>query len=76
MCHGESGKGDGELANSLAMDVPDFTDAKELAKRSDGDLFFILTTGHGDMPGEGEDRLSETIRWNMITYVRSLGRKS
>ena len=38
----------------------------------DGDLFYVLTNGHGDMPGEGEDRLSEKVRWNMILYLRSL----
>jgi hypothetical protein len=58
------------------MHVPDFTDPAQRSGRSDGDLFYILTNGHGDMPGEGEDRLSETVRWNMITYIRSLQGKS
>ena len=72
MCHGADGKGRGDLAISLQMEVPDFTNATRESRRTDGDLFYILTNGHGDMPGEGEDRLSEKVRWNMILYVRSL----
>jgi mono/diheme cytochrome c family protein len=72
MCHGVDGKGKGDLAISLGMGVPDFTDAKRGSTRTDGDLFYVLTNGHGDMPGEGEDRLSEKVRWNMILFVRSL----
>ena len=72
MCHGADGKGKGDLAISLEMRVPDFTDANRGSKRTDGDLFYVLTNGHGDMPGEGEDRLSEKVRWNMILFMRSL----
>jgi mono/diheme cytochrome c family protein len=72
MCHGADGTGHGDLATSLDMKVPDFSDPARSQKRTDGDLFYILTNGHGDMPGEGEDRLSEKVRWNMILYVRSL----
>jgi mono/diheme cytochrome c family protein len=72
MCHGVDGKGQGDLAISLGMRVPDFTAASRGSGRTDGDLFYVLTNGHGDMPGEGEDRLSEKVRWNMILYVRSL----
>ena len=72
MCHGADGKGKGDLAISLGMRVPDFTDVQRGSNRTDGDLFYVLTNGHGDMPGEGEDRLSERVRWNMILYLRSL----
>jgi len=72
MCHGADGKGRGDLAVSMKMTVPDFTDPAVHARRTDGDLFYILTNGHGDMPGEGDQRLSERIRWNMILYVRGM----
>ena len=72
MCHGADGDGRGDLAISLEMRVPNFSNEARSATKTDGDLFYILTNGHGNMPGEGEDRLSETVRWNMILFVRSL----
>ena len=68
MCHGARGAGDGTLANSLRITIPDF---QTHSKRTDGELFYILTEGHGRMPAEGE-RLSPEWRWDMINFVRSL----
>lgn len=72
MCHGTDGRGGGDLAVSLDMDMPDFTDPAVQKSRTDGELFYILVNGCRDMPGEGESRLTEAVRWNMILYVRSL----
>ncbi|HET6278568.1 MAG TPA: cytochrome c [Candidatus Polarisedimenticolia bacterium] len=70
MCHGENGKGRGELALSLQMKVPDLTDPKLQQKRTDGDFFYIIATGHGQMPGE--KRLPENNLWEMIRFIRTL----
>lgn len=70
MCHGENGKGRGDLAVSLKMKVPDLTDPKLQKKRTDGDFFYIISTGHGQMPGE--TRLAENSRWEMIHFIRAL----
>ena len=72
MCHGVEGTGRGDLAVSLQMNVPDFTDAKLQRTRTDGELFYVVVNGRGDMPGEGESRLPESVRWNMILHIRSM----
>ena len=74
MCHGSGGKGDGDLSTSLGWSMPDFTLAGPMTKRTDGELYYIINTGHGHMPGQG-DRLRPTQKWNMINFIRSLGCK-
>ena len=74
MCHGPGGKGDGDLSTSLSWTMPNFTTAGPTVMRTDGELYYIITTGHGHMPGQG-DRLRPTQRWNLINFIRSLGCK-
>jgi mono/diheme cytochrome c family protein len=74
MCHGESGDGKGVLVARLGMAVPDFGDPALQDRRTDGEFFYVLTKGHGRMPGEGE-RLPETVRWDLVNFIRSLRRK-
>lgn len=70
MCHGETGDGTGWLAEKQGFSMPDFTDPEQLARRTDGDLFYILTKGHGDMPGK--ERFDEQWRWDLVNYLRTL----
>jgi mono/diheme cytochrome c family protein len=43
-----------------------------LDQHTDGDLFYWITNGlPGGMPAWG-DKLSETDRWNLINYLRSV----
>jgi mono/diheme cytochrome c family protein len=72
MCHGIKGDGKGDLVERLKLKVPDFTDAEKQKRRTDGELFYILTQGHGEMPGE--TRLEPREKWDMINYIRSLAR--
>jgi len=71
MCHGTSGNGKGDLVDRLGLKVPDFTDPAVQQRRTDGEYYYILTKGHGDMPGEGA-RTSEEWRWDMVNYIRTL----
>lgn len=71
MCHGSTGDGSGVLVERLNLQVPDFTNAEGMRERSDGELFYILTNGHGRMPGQG-DRFKDEIKWNLINFVRTL----
>jgi len=71
MCHGEKGDGKGDLAVEDNLPVPDFTRPETQKGRTDGELFFILKTGHGHMPAQGK-RLREDQRWNLINYIRTL----
>lgn len=73
MCHGKSGDGRGRLAPDLGLVVPDFTDPQKLHRRTDGDLFYIITHGHGRMPADG-DRMAESWRWDMVNAMRSMAR--
>jgi mono/diheme cytochrome c family protein len=70
MCHGKSGDGKGELVAALKLKVPDLTDPKRQSRRTDGEWFYIIRHGHGDMPAE--KRLADQQMWEMIHYVRTL----
>ncbi len=70
MCHGEKGNGKGDLAARLKLAVPNLTDPKVQRKRTDGELFYILSKGHGEMPAE--QRLPDQNKWEMILYIRTL----
>lgn len=72
MCHGEKGDGRGELAKTLSFKMPDLTDRELQEKRTDGDLFFLISHDHGQMPGES--RLCAQNRWEMVHYIRTLQR--
>lgn len=74
MCHGTTGDGKGDLAEDMKLKLRDYRDPGELKGFTDGDLFYILTHGKGQMPDEG-DRLSATQKWNLINYIRSLAKK-
>jgi mono/diheme cytochrome c family protein len=71
-CHGVNGDGKTDVAKELK--VPDLTDAARLKDRTDGELFYIIKTGHGNMPPEG-GRVKPEQLWDMVNYIRSLTRK-
>ena len=70
-CHGPSGNGDGSTAVHLGMEPARLS---ESGSQSDGTLFWKITNGNKPMPGYGT-RLSETDRWNLINYIRTLSGK-
>ncbi len=74
MCHGKSGDGKGDLAADMKLELHDWRDASSIEKMTDGELFWIISSGKGKMPGEG-DRSSEKARWNYVNLVRSFGKK-
>lgn len=73
MCHGENGDGKGEIAKDMKPLVPDFRDTAVLKVRTDGELFYILKNGKGEMPPE--NRGSENALWELINYIRSFATK-
>jgi mono/diheme cytochrome c family protein len=74
MCHGESGNGKGDLVGDMKLTLKDYTDPAALKDLSDGQIFYIIKNGKGQMPGEGDRAKQEDI-WNMVIYVRSLAKK-
>jgi mono/diheme cytochrome c family protein len=71
-CHGETGKGDGPGAAALTPKPADWT-APAVQSQSDGCVFWKLTTGRGAMPPWAS--LSETERWQIVHYIKSLKKK-
>ena len=71
MCHGVKGDGRGDIAVSMSWKVGSFTTAAWQGKRTDGELFYILSQGHGDMPAE--KRLADQNKWEIVRYIRTLG---
>ena len=74
MCHGAKGDGKGEIVESMKLAMHDWADPASLAGKTDGELFYIITKGKGKMIGEG-DRVSETMRWNLVNLVKSHSKK-
>ncbi len=68
-CHGPRGAGDGPGARELKGAIPSLADA-EIWEQTDGELFWKLSTGRGDMPGF-DDMLDEEDRWHVLNYVRA-----
>jgi mono/diheme cytochrome c family protein len=74
MCHGDTGDGKGDVAIAEKMKIGDFSDPATLKDKTDGELFYVLKTGHGHMPAE-PIRLKQDELWNLVNYVRSLAKK-
>jgi mono/diheme cytochrome c family protein len=74
MCHGKEGGGDGDMASSLKSKMKDYRDPVSLKEMTDGQLFYIIEKGNGEMPGES-DRAKPEQLWTMVTLVRSFGKK-
>src|ERR1700683_53722 len=53
MCHGKDGDGKGELALDMKLKLVDYRDPASLKDMTDGDLFYIIKNGKGDMTGDG-----------------------
>jgi len=72
MCHGAIGNGKGDAA--AGMNLMDYTDPAALRDRTDGELYYIILNGRGQMPPEA-GRQNEQQIWNMVILVRSFSRK-
>lgn len=71
-CHGAQGRGDGPAAAALNP-RPANLSLPAMWQNTDGDLFYKLTTGKTPMPAF--DVLSETDRWDLVNFVRTLAPK-
>ena len=69
MCHGETGRGDGPLAPTLALPPANLYD--HVPYHPDQFFFQVLTNGLGGvMPAFGQ-QFSEEDRWNILNYLRA-----
>ena len=74
MCHGSDGDGKGDLAVDMKAKLLDYRDPAALKDKTDGELFYIIKNGLGDMPSEG-DRAKPDEIWNLVIYLRSFAKK-
>ena len=71
-CHGDTGYGDGPAGGSMGIRPANFHDQKVI-KQKDGALFWKLTNGKGNMP-PFKEALTEEQRWQLIVFLRELGK--
>lgn len=75
MCHGKDGYGKGDVAEDMKLKIGDFSDPAALKERTDGELFYIIKNGKGQMPPEG-DRVKADVLWDLVNYIRSFAKKA
>ena len=71
-CHGPGGKGDGPAAAALTPKPADWTSQK-VQTEPEGSLFWKISNGRGPMPPW--KHLPDKDRWDLVAYVKSLGKK-
>ncbi|HVM94321.1 MAG TPA: c-type cytochrome [Terriglobales bacterium] len=71
MCHGDNGDGKNDMDMKNATD---FTNPDVQKKATDGEWFYIIRKGKGDMPPEGPRAKDDDV-WNLVNYLRSFGKK-
>ena len=73
-CHGETGAGNEANLPRLRRKPADLSNKEHMAEATDGELFWKISKGiRGIMPA-GEKKLSETERWDVVNYVRTLAK--
>jgi mono/diheme cytochrome c family protein len=73
LCHGDDGGGGGDLAKNMKSKMVDLRDPSTLKGRTDGEIYYIINHGMGEMEGEGA-RVKPDDTWNLVNYVRSLAK--
>lgn len=71
VCHGERVEGLSAAETGLSSDTPDL--GKRLLSHTDGDFFWKITNGRGEMPSFQDD-LSATQIWEVIHFIRQSAR--
>ena len=66
-CHGKDARGDGVTGTSLKPPPPDLWKSKK--SHTDGDFFWKIQNGRGDMPSFKEDLSDEQV-WDIINFIK------
>lgn len=67
-CHGKVGKGDG--TKSAQLDTEPGNLQLTMPKLTDGSLYYMASTGRGDMPSFKKKMGSDEL-WSVINYMRT-----
>ncbi|MCK5647208.1 MAG: cytochrome c, partial [Anaerolineales bacterium] len=70
LCHGDSGHGDGPLAQYFSRTPEDLGGSKTAAE-FDGSVYLVIQQGFGEMPSLVEN-LTSRERWDVINFTRTL----
>jgi mono/diheme cytochrome c family protein len=71
MCHGDNGDGKGDVAAEQKLAMRDFRDPSSLSRLTDGEMFYIIHDGKGQMPSEGPRAKTDEV-WNLVIYLRKM----
>jgi mono/diheme cytochrome c family protein len=71
-CHGVDGHGQGPVAGYFTPVRPVDFRSDRVRSRSDGQLFWIVANGLGNMPAF-RDLLSEQDLWTLVLFIREAG---
>ncbi len=72
-CHGEDGQAQTQLAKGMRTKPTNLVDHR-MDSMKDGEIYWVATNGIGKtMPGF-KAKLTEVERWQVVLYVRELGR--
>lgn len=73
-CHGDKGKGDGEMGDDLDPKPSNLTDAQWKHGSTDGEIFTVIRDG---ITATGMKSFSRKLAahqiWDVINYIRSIG---
>jgi len=72
LCHGDKGDGKNDMD---IKNVPDFTNTDVQKNATDGEWFYIIRKGKGDMPSEDASRAKDDDIWSVVNYIRAFGKK-
>lgn len=70
VCHGATGKGDGPVAEHMALKPPSLLTEK-MNSWNDAEIYHVITDGRGLMGAYASQVVSDD-RWAIVNYVRSL----
>jgi mono/diheme cytochrome c family protein len=70
LCHGLTGKGNGEAGLSLERKPANFL-ALRVVNETDGNIFWKITHGKAPM-ATYEELLTDDQRWKLVNYIRNL----
>ncbi len=75
ICHGVNGRGDGPVAEKMALRPPSLVTDRVKAM-NDGRLYHIIVDGQGVMGSYAAQIRDEQARWAIVNYMRNLQRQS
>ncbi len=73
-CHGQDGKGDPGMRETLNPPPADLTSVR-VQQQTDGAIFWKISEGRG-MMASYKNMLSEEERWALVHYIRQLGKEA